>query len=92
MAQNKKRTTKILRQLRKYEPLSMSGQPPVIWERAEGVYVFDTEGRRYLDWSSGVLVTNVGHGREEINQAIIDRWSMSGLERVKGMAWKHIEG
>ncbi len=26
-----------------------------------------------------------------VNQAIIDRWSVSGLVRVKEMAWKHIE-
>lgn len=27
-----------------------------------------------------------------VNQAIVDHWSLSGLERVKGMAWKALEG
>ena len=26
-----------------------------------------------------------------VNRAIIERWSMSGLKRIKKMAWKHIE-
>jgi len=48
----------------------MLGQPPVIWDRAEGVQVFDKWGNRWLDWSSGVLVANVGHGRREIREAL----------------------
>ena len=63
----------ILEQLRKYEPLSMSGQPPVVWDRAEGVQVFDKYGNVWLDWSSGVLVTNAGHGHPKIRKAIIDQ-------------------
>ncbi|MEW5974569.1 MAG: aspartate aminotransferase family protein [Acidobacteriota bacterium] len=60
----------ILERLRKYEPEAMSGQPPVIWDRAEGVNVFDRWGNMWLDWSSGVLITNAGHGRREIVEAI----------------------
>lgn len=61
----------ILERLRKYEPVSMSGQPPVVWDRAEGCQVYDSWGNMWLDWSSGVLVTNAGHGRREIRDAII---------------------
>jgi len=60
----------ILRKLREYEPRSMAGQPPVIWDRAEGVCVYDPWGNQWLDWSSGVLVTNVGHGHSKIREAI----------------------
>lgn len=35
-----------------------------------GVYLFDNEGRRYLDASGGALVANVGHGVEEIAEAV----------------------
>ena len=56
--------------LRKYEPLSMSGQPPVVWNRAEGVHVFDEHGNKWLDFSSGVLVTNAGHARDEAKAAM----------------------
>jgi 4-aminobutyrate aminotransferase-like enzyme len=61
----------ILKKLRANEPISMTGQPPVLWDRAQGVNVYDRWGNKWLDWSSGVLVTNAGHGRKEIAQAII---------------------
>ena len=60
----------ILEDLRRYEPRSMSGQPLVLWDRAEGCQVYDRWGNMWLDWSSGVLVANVGHGRKEIVEAI----------------------
>ncbi len=63
----------ILADLRKYELRSMSGQPPVIWDRAEGIQVYDKYGNMWLDWSSGVLVTSAGHGREEIKEAIVNQ-------------------
>jgi len=63
----------ILQKLRQYEPLSMGGQPPVLWDRAQGVQVYDRWGNRWLDWSSGVLVTNTGHGHPAIRQAILDQ-------------------
>jgi 4-aminobutyrate aminotransferase/(S)-3-amino-2-methylpropionate transaminase len=52
------------------EPRSMSGQPPVVWHRAEGFTVHDTWGNRWIDWSSCVLVANAGHGRPEIREAL----------------------
>ena len=61
----------ILEKLRKFEPRSMSGQPPIVWDRAEGCQVYDAWGNMWLDWSSGVLVTNAGHGRREIVDAIV---------------------
>jgi 4-aminobutyrate aminotransferase / (S)-3-amino-2-methylpropionate transaminase / 5-aminovalerate transaminase len=60
----------LLRKLEKYEPLAHTGQPPVVWDRAEGFQVFDPWGNMWLDWSSGVLVTNAGHGRKEVIDAI----------------------
>ena len=61
----------VLEMLRTNEPFSMRGQPPVVWDRAEKVSVYDAYGNRWLDWSSGVLVTNAGHGRKSIRDAII---------------------
>ncbi len=63
----------ILENLRRYEPVSMSGQPPVLWDRAEGVQVHDRWGNTWLDWSSGVVVTNAGHDHPRIRQAILDQ-------------------
>jgi 4-aminobutyrate aminotransferase / (S)-3-amino-2-methylpropionate transaminase / 5-aminovalerate transaminase len=67
-----------LETLYRYEPISMRGQPPIVWERAEGVHVWDRYGNMWLDWSSGVLVTNAGHGIAPIREAIIDQVN-SGL-------------
>jgi 4-aminobutyrate aminotransferase-like enzyme len=67
-----------LEKLYRYEPISMWGQPPIVWERAEGVQVWDRYGNMWLDWSSGVLVTNAGHGIAPIREAIIDQVN-SGL-------------
>ena len=63
----------ILEDLRRYEPLSMTGQPPVVWDRAEGVQVYDAWGNMWLDWSSGVLVTNAGHGNPAIVEAVVNQ-------------------
>jgi 4-aminobutyrate aminotransferase-like enzyme len=62
-----------LETLRRYEPQSMRGQPPVVWDRAEDIFVFDKYGNRWLDWSSGVLVTNAGHCAPEVKQAIFEQ-------------------
>jgi acetylornithine/succinyldiaminopimelate/putrescine aminotransferase len=56
----------------------MRGQPPLVWAKAEDIFVYDGYGNQWLDWSSGVLVTNAGHGPSEIRQAIIDQ-VQSGL-------------
>jgi len=61
----------LLEEQRRYEPRSMEGQPPVVWDRAEGFQVYDKYGNKWLDFSSGVLITNAGHGRKEIAKAII---------------------
>jgi 4-aminobutyrate aminotransferase / (S)-3-amino-2-methylpropionate transaminase / 5-aminovalerate transaminase len=61
----------VLDMLRDNEPLSMRGQPPVVWDHGEGVHVHDPYGNMWLDWSSGVLVANAGHGRKAICNAVI---------------------
>ena len=59
-----------LQRLYAYEPVAMRGQPPIVWDRAEGFLVRDAWGNQWIDWSSGVLITNAGHGRKEIVDAI----------------------
>jgi putrescine aminotransferase len=38
--------------------------------RAEGIYLWDSEGKRYLDAMAGLWCVNVGYGREEIADAV----------------------
>ncbi len=61
----------ILEKLARFEPLAMRGQPPIVWDHAEGFQVFDAFGNCWIDWSSGVLITNAGHGRAEIRDAVV---------------------
>ncbi|MBE0656996.1 MAG: aspartate aminotransferase family protein [Bryobacteraceae bacterium] len=60
----------VLEKLEKFELRAMGGQPLVVWDRAEGFQVYDASGNCWLDFSSGVLITNAGHGRQEIADAI----------------------
>ncbi len=39
---------------------------PQIWERGEGVYVFDSEGKRYLEGMAGLWCTALGYGEKEL--------------------------
>ncbi|HEX4593217.1 MAG TPA: aspartate aminotransferase family protein [Bryobacteraceae bacterium] len=78
-------TLPILESLHRYEPLAMRGQPPVVWDKAVGFQVYDAYGNCWIDWSSGVLITNAGHGRQQIINAIVDQAS-SGLLTNYGFA------
>ena len=57
---------KIFQALSESEPVSMMGQPPVVWDKAKDFQIYDKWGNRWIDWSSGVLITNAGHGRKRI--------------------------
>ena len=61
----------VIEKLHRFEPIAMRGQPPILWDHAEGFQVFDKSGNCWIDWSSGVLITNAGHGRQEIIDAIV---------------------
>lgn len=39
-------------------------------EKAEGIYLYDTHGKRYIDFISGIAVSNVGHRHPEVIEAI----------------------
>jgi 4-aminobutyrate aminotransferase-like enzyme len=60
----------VLEALARAEPIAMRGQPPIVWDHATGFQVYDAFGNCWIDWSSGVLITNAGHGRQEICDAI----------------------
>ncbi|MDE4142808.1 MULTISPECIES: aspartate aminotransferase family protein [Rhodobacterales] len=45
------------------------GRKPVL-EQARGVYMWDKDGRRYLDGSSGAMVCNIGHSNENVLAAM----------------------
>lgn len=43
---------------------------PVILERGEGVYLYDTDGKKYLDFAAGIAVCGLGYGNEKLNHAL----------------------
>ena len=43
---------------------------PVVLDRGEGVYLYDTEGKKYLDFAAGIAVFALGYGNTEYNDAL----------------------
>lgn len=50
--------------------LPLYGRPNVIFNRGEGVYLYDTANRKYLDFASGIAVNSLGHNNPIIINAI----------------------
>ena len=43
---------------------------PVVFDRAEGVYIYDTEGKKYLDFASGIGVFALGYHHKGYTEAV----------------------
>lgn len=46
---------------------------PIVLDHGEGVYLYDTEGKKYLDFAAGIAVQSLGYGNKELNEAIKDQ-------------------
>ena len=53
-------------------PRKLSGPLPVA-VKAEGAWIETADGKRYLDASGGAVVTNLGHGRRDLAEAVFDQ-------------------
>jgi taurine---2-oxoglutarate transaminase len=53
-----------------YEWTVQSAMKPMVIERAKGIYLWDADGKRYMDFNSQLMCTNIGHGDERVNNAI----------------------
>src|SRR6266699_3545055 len=67
----------------KYVPRGVTTAHPVVAERAQGAEVWDTEGRRYIDFVGGIGVMNVGHNHPRVMAAVREQ-----LERVTHTAFQ----
>ena len=47
------------------------GIAPIAVKYAEGVYLHDYDGKRYIDFSSGLMNVNIGHGNQRITNAVV---------------------
>lgn len=51
-----------------FEPVSMRDTFPIQWKRAHGSHVWDANGKRYIDFTSGIFVANVGHSNPTVKK------------------------
>ncbi len=46
---------------------------PVVFDRGEGVHLYDVDGREYLDFAAGIAVQSLGYNNQEYTQALKDQ-------------------
>jgi len=64
----------VLRDNQDYTLFSWSkqkGTNPIAVKYAEGVYLYDYDGKRYIDFSSGLMNVNIGHGNQRVTEAVV---------------------
>ncbi len=49
------------------------GQNPIAIKSAKGVYLYDYDGNRIIDFSSGLMNVNIGHGNQRITNAVMNQ-------------------
>ncbi len=58
------------------------------FERGEGAYLYAADGRRYLDFASGIAVTALGHGHPHLVEALVEQgrklWHCSNIFQIPG--------
>ncbi len=67
-------TEEILQDNFEYTLFSWSKQKginPIAVKYGKGVYLYDYDGKRYLDFSSGLMNVNIGHGNQRVTQAVV---------------------
>jgi 4-aminobutyrate aminotransferase / (S)-3-amino-2-methylpropionate transaminase / 5-aminovalerate transaminase len=81
---------RLLEQWHAYEADVVGFQAPVVWESAKGCVVTDVDGNTYIDWTSGVLVTNVGHCHphlvaktQEATGKLLNNYECPNVERIE---------
>ncbi len=85
-------TSDILRLLREFESrnvtfLEPDGSWPIVWERAQGVHVWDIDGRKYLDLTAAFGVAAAGHANPRVVRA--GRRQMGRLLHAMGDVHPH---
>lgn len=72
------------------------GIAPFAIERAEGVYLYDYDGRKIIDFSSGLMNSNIGYGDQRVTAAVVKQMqqvafiSPSCVSEVRGTLGKKL--
>ena len=59
-------TSQLMRKLSKIESRSMHGQMPIAWKRAENFNIYDLSNNKFIDFTSTIFVTNIGHANKRM--------------------------
>jgi putrescine aminotransferase len=59
-------------------------QSELVIERGEGVYVYDADGRRYLDGTASLWYANLGYGRTDVTRAVAAQMDRLGAYQTFG--------
>lgn len=80
----------LLEKWHQYEADVVGFQAPVVWESGRGCVVTDVDGNTYIDWTSGVLVTNVGHCHPHLVEAaqkasakLLNNYECANVQRIE---------
>ncbi len=72
------------------------GIAPLAIKYAEGVYLYDYDGKRYIDFSSGLMNVNIGHGNQRVSRAVLEQMQQvsfvtpSCVTEVRGLLGKKL--
>ena len=84
------KSRELLEKWNKYEADVVGYQAPLVWESAKGCVVSDVDGNTFIDWTSGVLVTNVGHCHPHLLEAarkasedLLNNYECANTYRIK---------
>src|SRR3954471_22347781 len=92
-------TQEIIRDNMDYTLFSWSkqkGMAPIAVKYARGVYLYDYDGKRYLDFSSGLMNVNIGHGNQRVTRAVMEQMQQvsyvtpSCVTKVRGELGKNL--
>jgi taurine---2-oxoglutarate transaminase len=96
----KTETAEIIQNSLDYTLFSWSKQKgikPIAVKHAEGVYLYDHDGKRYIDFSSGLVNVNIGHGNQRVTKAVIEQMQQVAyvtpgcVTRARGELGKKLE-
>ena len=84
-------TKKFINSITKNETRAMHGQLPIVWKKAKNYNVFDLKNNKFLDFTSTIFVSNIGHSnskliknvKKSLNNSIINTYAYSNLSREK---------
>jgi taurine--2-oxoglutarate transaminase len=60
-----------------YEWMAQKAANPLVIDHAKGIYIWDVDGKRYMDFNSQLMCVNIGHGDQRVINAVREQ-----MERV----------